>query len=76
MLRESTEFAIAGAETEDTVFAQMDKLLALCAIQAVLESSDVDLPREIRSNYSRQVEEQALVLRKTLVRVFQGKGER
>jgi hypothetical protein len=75
-MQERRRIALGGtgytAELEDRIYLQMDKLLALCGMQATADTNDCELPLGLRANYSVVLEEQALVLRKLLDEVFEG----
>lgn len=61
----------AAAELEDEVYLQIDKLTALCGMQAIADTSDCEVPLGLRTNYSVVLEEHALGLRKMLDQVFE-----
>jgi hypothetical protein len=59
------------AELEDQLYLQMDKLLALCGMQAIADANDCEVPLGLRTNYSVVLEEQAVALRRLLDRMFE-----
>lgn len=64
-----------SGELEDAIYLQMDKLLALCGMQALADGSDCEVPLGLRSNYSVVLEEHALALRKLLDQLFEPNAE-
>lgn len=63
----------AAAELEDKVYLQMDKLSALCSMQAIADTNECEVPLGLRTNYSVVLEEHALALRQLLDQVFEQK---
>lgn len=61
----------AAAELEDRVYLQIDKLMALCSMQAIADTNECEVPLGLRTNYSVVLEEHALTLRKLLDQVFE-----
>ncbi|MGQ9427032.1 hypothetical protein ACXYTJ_15365 [Gilvimarinus sp. F26214L] len=51
------------AALEDELYLQADKHLALCTVQAALDSGEQSLPSSVRSHYSLVMEEQARAAR-------------
>jgi hypothetical protein len=59
------------ADLEDRIYSQIDQLVSLCSMQAIVDSNDCELPLGLRTSYSAVVEENALKLRKLLDEVFE-----
>ncbi|MEX1033480.1 MAG: hypothetical protein WDZ30_08970 [Cellvibrionaceae bacterium] len=63
---------LAGSDPqlEDALYLQVDKLLALCAVQIALAAGDHTPSPATRNHYSLVMEEQTLELRYLLDRLF------
>lgn len=55
---------------EDAIYLQLDKLLALCAVQSVMDSSENPPALTTRSHYSMIMEEHAQELRRLIDQLF------
>lgn len=55
---------------EDEIFQAVDKLQALCAVQAQFEASEAKVGSQIRNHYAMVLEDQAARLRILLERHF------
>lgn len=62
-----------SGEMEDKVYLQIDKLVALCSMQAIADTNECEVPLGLRTNYSVVLEEHALALRKLLDEVIEQK---
>lgn len=61
---------VADAELEDAIFCTMEKLQALCVVQAELEANECALAPKTRVHFAMVMEQQVGELRRLLEKQF------
>ena len=64
------ERCMSRADLEDKIYLLIDKIVALCSVQAALDAGDYVPGPRIRNHYSLILEEQAIELRSLLDTMF------